>query len=163
METTDAGLWRVVQTDLVTGWEDYDGGAVARGEAETLATCRRRAAHGMYLYEVVAAVPADNAVVRDLHERLHRRRCPMEMCNHRDCREAQVRLIDEALARRLAEGPRPRPVRPAVPVPAVTEPSPRASRRRLRPGWAVAGIVRALGGVTLTRLPGARTPALGGR
>lgn len=153
-------LYRVVGTDNIMGWDDYRTGPLRLADAEAFAAVHRRAAHGLYSFEAVPVEPwmADNAAVRERHDQSHGRR-RMEECGDRDCREATVRLLSEALGRRLAG--RQSEVEVTGPARSGAE-SRRAAgaaarfRWRILPGEALAAVVRTLGVISLSgEAPGA--------
>jgi hypothetical protein len=110
-DDTAPDLFKVVETDTMTGWERYLdnmktspwSGTFTREEADASVEWRRKNITGRYAYEVVPVEPhmTDNDAARQRHAERHGSHT-MEDCSDVDCREAAMRLLHEDLNRRFA-------------------------------------------------------------
>ena len=108
----DAELFKVIETDTMTGWDRYlDNmkttpwtGTFTRDEADAAVKWREENITRRYAYKVASVQPhmTDNDAARQRHAGRHGSH-RMEDCSDVDCREAGTRLLHEDLNRRSAE------------------------------------------------------------
>lgn len=108
----DAELFKVIETDTMTGWKQYLNnmktspwtGTFTREEADAAVKWREENITRRYAYRVVPVQPhmTDNDAARQRHAERHGSH-RMEDCSDVDCREAGTRLLHEELNRRFAE------------------------------------------------------------
>jgi hypothetical protein len=106
------GVFRVIETDTMTGWRQYLNnmktspwtGTFTREEAEASVKWREENITRRYAYKIVPVEPwmTGNDEARKRHDGRHGSH-RMEDCSDVDCREAGVRLMHEALDRQFAE------------------------------------------------------------
>lgn len=99
----DAPLFRVVETDQFTNWDEYKTGPLTAEAAGEDAEMRRSVTVGRYRFDVVPVEPwmTDPAAVRERHRDRHGS-WRMEDCGNRDCRDMRIRLLNENLDKRFA-------------------------------------------------------------
>lgn len=120
---TGPGLFKVIETDTMTGWKRYlDNmktspwtGTFTREEAEACVDWRKKNITGRYAYRIVPVEPhmTDNDATRERQARHHGSH-RMEDCTDVDCREAAIRLLHEDLDRRFASEQASAPSVPAA-------------------------------------------------
>lgn len=104
--------FKVVETDTMTGWEQYLNnmstdcwtGTFTRERAEATVRWRKENITSRYAYKIVPVEPhmTDNPAALKRHGGRHGR-WPVTECGDVDCREAATRLLHEELNRRFAE------------------------------------------------------------
>lgn len=110
-DTPEPGMFRIIETDTMTGWKRYLdnmktepwSGTFTREQAEASVKWRQENITGRYAYTIVPVETymTDNAKARERHDSRHGSH-RMEDCSDVDCREATDRLLSEELARRNA-------------------------------------------------------------
>jgi len=108
---TEPSLFKVIETDTMTGWERYlDNmktspwtGTFTREEAGACVEWREKNITGRYSYKIVTVEPhmTDSDAARERHARSHGSH-RIKDCSDVDCREASARLLSEELTRRNA-------------------------------------------------------------
>jgi hypothetical protein len=105
-DTAEADLFRVIETDGMTGWDRYlDNmttspwtGTFTREQAEAAVDWREKNITRRYSYKIVPVQPymTDNDEARKRHAECHGS-WRMDACGDVDCREAAIRLVRDAI------------------------------------------------------------------
>lgn len=107
--TADDRLYRVVETDRMTSWDEYRSGPLSREAADKAIAVHEKVTIGRYEFKAVPVEPhmTDNGKARERHDAEHGS-WPMEDCPDIACREASMRLLtsrpDQVAARDAEKG-----------------------------------------------------------